>query len=1038
MPLILPAQYDWNNPSLSLTVEDGLPSHYFRGIAKNKEGFMWIGTFSGLCRFDGRQIMPFPHNPDDSTSISTDIIMTLASAGSDQRLMVGTYYGLNIYDPITGHFIKYTHAPDDRTSIPNNFVYRIYNDRQNDIWIGTSSNVLAKFNEKEGHFKWYFPHGDSENFEEGKAANRVRAIRQDYYNDSLLWVSTNDKFYRFNKYTETFSIPDSNLRIVEYILPHADGCLYIHSGANQISRFDTKTQKLTQWLNLEENWNVRQLFVKSENELWITSNLGVAVLNTETFKVTEKWTNDSKTKKYYDIDYIDEQDRIWSNTPAGIKVYDPLTTQFDNYHFELSRENLPCITLDITEDTFRNVIYLAAESGDGFYIFDLETKNWRVIPPPPDYQGDAFFCRDVLVTRKGEIIIAERGNLYTLDFKNKQLNLLNSVPGLIKESNWYAMFQDHAGYIWMVGFKNGWLKWHPEKQTIEKIDEKFPSCSGTRHRPIFFQDSHKNVWMSNCGGMTVYSYERDSFYIFPCGGIEENCPNSIYRIKGMVEDDRGRIWLGEASRVGIGLAQVAQPELGVTKKIGLDSLIAADSLQVTKGFAQDLAITYPFVKDKQGYIWLLSQLGLLKLDQDFKSLEIFSDNDGVELLDPDLNVFTLMGLIELSDGQIAMGFRKGIGIFRPEDLRYNNELPRPYLTSLKVFNEELLTDSSLYFAKDIYLDYKQNFFSLEFSSVGFTHPDKNFYQYQLEGVDPAWIDAGQRNYVGYTKIDGGNYTFKVKAANIDGIWNKDPLEIRLHISTPWWKTWWFKGLVVLGILGGIFSFYQYRVRQITKAERLRSEYEKKLANVELTALRAQMNPHFIFNCLNSIDHYIIKNETRKASEYLNSFSRLIRLILQNSRSNYVNLRDELEALKLYMEMESLRFNHRFDYLVQVENDMDLDSTEIPPMIIQPYVENAIWHGLMHKEGKGKVVLTLSRENGYLQCSIEDDGIGRARAAELKSRNSTRKKSMGMGITKDRINIINNLYNTDTSVKVIDLVNPNGSGRGTRIELTIPI
>ena len=283
-----------------------------------------------------------------------------------------------------------------------------------------------------------------------------------------------------------------------------------------------------------------------------------------------------------------------------------------------------------------------------------------------------------------------------------------------------------------------------------------------------------------------------------------------------------------------------------------------------------------------------------------------------------------------------------------------------------------------------------------------------------------------------------NYTFKVKAANIDGIWNKAPLEIRLHISTPWWKTWWFRSLVVLAILGSIFSFYQYRVRQIRKAERLRSEYGKKLANVELTALRAQMNPHFIFNCLNSIDHYIIKNETRKASEYLNSFSRLIRLILQNSRSNYVNLRDELEALKLYMEMESLRFNHRFDYVVQVENDMDLDSTEIPPMIIQPYVENAIWHGLMHKEGKGKVVLTLARENGYLRCSIEDNGIGRARAAELKSRNSTRKKSMGMGITNDRINIINNLYNTDTSVKVIDLVNANGTGRGTRIELTIPI
>lgn len=1036
-PLILPAQYDWNNPSLSLTIEDGLPSHYFRGMAKNKEGFMWIGTFSGLCRFDGRQVQSFLHKPDDSTTISTDGIMTLASAGKDQKLMAGTYYGLNVYEPVSAQFISYTHIAGDTCSIPNNFVYRIYNDRQDDIWVGTSSNVLAKFDEKTGCFKWYFPEGDQEELVVGKAASRVRAISQDYYNDSLLWVSTNEKFFCFNKYTETFTVPDSTLRIVDYIHPHADGHLYIYSGANQIKRFDTKTRKMVDWLKLEENWNIRKIFKKSEKELWITSNLGLSVLNTETFTITKSWANHPKSKKYYDIDYIDEQGRIWAATPNGINVYDPLTTQFANYHFELSRENLPCITMDLVEDTFRNVLYLAVESGDGLYCFDLDTKEWTIIPPPSNYRGDAFSGRDVLITNTGRIIIVESNNLYTLTSDGRQMKQMEPLPGLKKESNWYSLFEDHAGYIWMAGFKNGWIKWHPEKQTIENISDKFQPCSGTRLRPVFLQDSRKNVWMSNCGGITVYSYERDTFYNFPCEE-DQDCPNSFYRTKGLVEDDQGRIWMGEASKVGLGLANVEQPELGITKKIALDTLIASDSFQIKKGFAQDFAITYPFVKDKQGYIWLISKAGLLRMDQAFKSLEIFSDNDGLELLDPDLNVFTLMGLIQLSDGQIVMGFRKGVGFFRPEQLRYNQELPRPYLTSLKVFNEELLTDSSLYFAKDIYLDYTQNFFSLEFSSIGFTHPEKNFYQYQLEGVDPSWTDAGQRNYVGYTNIDGGDYTFKVKAANVDGMWNKEPLKIRLHISTPWWKTAWFRTFVLLGILASIFAFYQYRINRLMKEERLRSQYEKKLANVELTALRAQMNPHFIFNCLNSIDHYIIKNETRKASEYLNSFSRLIRLILQNSRSNYINLKDELEALKLYMEMESLRFNHRFDYVVQVEKEMDLESTEIPPMIIQPYVENAIWHGLMHKKGKGKVVLTLGRENGYLHCSIEDNGIGRDKAAQLKSKNRTRKKSMGMGITKDRINIINNLYNTDTSVHVIDLKDKQGIGVGTRIELTIPI
>lgn len=1035
-PLGLSAQYDWERPSLSITTKNGLPSHYFRGMAKNKEGFMWIGTFSGLCRFDGRQVVPFPHQEKDSTTISTDAIMTLASTTADQKLLVGTYYGLNCYAPISGHFTTYVHHPQDSTSIPNDFVFTIYCDRQNDTWIGTSSNVLAHFDDKTGKFKWFFPAGDDE-LVSGNSANRVRAIAQDFYQDALLWLSTNDRFYSFNKHSRTFQIPDSTIRVVDFIFPHTDGYLYLHTGANQVSRFDPRSGKIVKKVKLGDNWVIRKIFKKSETELWITTNLGLAVLDTKSFAITHSWQNDSKAKKYYDIDYIDEQERIWSATPAGINVYDPLTTQFDNYYFELSQENLPCVPLALVEDTFKNTLYLAADAGEGLYRFDLETRKWSTIPPPKNYGSDAFHGRDVLVTQNGRVIVLETENLYQLSADGTQMQPLPPIPGIKKETAWYSIFQDHAGYIWLAGFKNGWLRWHPEKGVVDNISEHFPSCTGTRHRPVFFQDSRRNIWMSNCGGITVYAYERDTFYVFPCLK-NQDCPNSIYRVKGMVEDDQGNIWMGKAGETGIAIANAAQPQLGISKKIDIEELIASDSLQIKKGIAKDLSITYPFVKDEQGFIWLLTTAGLLKVDQEITHVEIFSDNDGVALLDPDLNVFTIVELISLSDGQIAMGFRKGIGLFRPEHLRYNPELPKPYLASVKVFNETLLTDSSLYYAKDIYLDYKQNFFSLEFSSIGYTHPEDNLYQYKLEGVDPEWMDAGQRNFVGYTNIDGGSYTFKVKAANIDGVWNTEPLEVRLHISTPWWKTWWFRGLLLAGIFGGAWGFYRNRIRSIRKEERLRSAYQKKLASVELTALRAQMNPHFIFNCLNSIDHYIIKNETRKASEYLNSFSRLIRLILQNSRSNYVNLREELEALKLYMEMESLRFNHRFDYIVKVENDLDLDGIEIPPMLIQPYVENAIWHGLMHKKGKGRVVITLSQRNNCLYCNIEDDGIGRAKAATYKSKHSTRKKSMGMGITNDRINLINNLYNADTTVRVIDLTDQNGNGTGTRIELMIPL
>ena len=209
----------------------------------------------------------------------------------------------------------------------------------------------------------------------------------------------------------------------------------------------------------------------------------------------------------------------------------------------------------------------------------------------------------------------------------------------------------------------------------------------------------------------------------------------------------------------------------------------------------------------------------------------------------------------------------------------------------------------------------------------------------------------------------------------------------------------------------------------------------------MNALRAQMNPHFLFNCLNSIDSYIIKHETKKASEYLNKFARLIRLILQNSRSNYVNLSDEIEALDLYMNMESLRFRNKFDYEINIGKELDVDSIDIPPMLIQPYIENAIWHGLMHKrEGtKGKVQLKINRQNGSLRCIVEDNGIGREKAMEIRAKKITRrKKSMGMRITHDRIQMINKMFDSKTSVEIIDLKDNTGQATGTRVELYIPI
>ncbi|MBK7869350.1 MAG: histidine kinase [Saprospiraceae bacterium] len=221
-------------------------------------------------------------------------------------------------------------------------------------------------------------------------------------------------------------------------------------------------------------------------------------------------------------------------------------------------------------------------------------------------------------------------------------------------------------------------------------------------------------------------------------------------------------------------------------------------------------------------------------------------------------------------------------------------------------------------------------------------------------------------------------------------------------------------------------------------ERLRTDFEKQIANIEMNALRAQMNPHFIFNCLNSIDRYIITNNTKKASEYLNHFGRLIRLILQNSRSNYVNLKDELEALELYLKLEQMRFRHSFDYEINIPPDINPENYEIPPMLIQPYVENAIWHGLNHKDEKGKVSISISINNDIVTCVIEDDGIGRMASKAMMKAKEIKRQSMGMNITSERMAIINKIHDTNNNVRIIDLYDESNKPKGTQVVLNISL
>jgi len=203
-------------------------------------------------------------------------------------------------------------------------------------------------------------------------------------------------------------------------------------------------------------------------------------------------------------------------------------------------------------------------------------------------------------------------------------------------------------------------------------------------------------------------------------------------------------------------------------------------------------------------------------------------------------------------------------------------------------------------------------------------------------------------------------------------------------------------------------------------------------------LRAQMNPHFIFNSLNSINRFILQNNKTQASEYLTKFSKLVRQVFQNSQAALIPLDSELEALQLYLELEALRFDNHFQYKVIVHDTVDTSAMKVPPLIFQPYAENAIWHGLMHKEEKGNLEIELYIEEQILTCRIKDDGIGRKRAAEIKSKANVTHKSMGMRITADRIALLQQQKLLHTAIRINDVILPDGTAGGTEIILKLPV
>ncbi|MEK7224394.1 MAG: histidine kinase, partial [Bacteroidota bacterium] len=400
--------------------------------------------------------------------------------------------------------------------------------------------------------------------------------------------------------------------------------------------------------------------------------------------------------------------------------------------------------------------------------------------------------------------------------------------------------------------------------------------------------------------------------------------------------------------------------------------------------------------DKNGNVWWGDYMSFSVLINPGKEEQLITFNEKDGLLS---SYYQTLKFEQEQNGTIWGLTSIGVVSFHPDSIALNNLPPALLINGVSVNGDEnnLSASSSP--------EFSYNHSSLQFcyTAICLTDPSKIRYAYRIKELDTDWTYTNNRN-VEFNFLSSGLYTFELKACNNNNVWTGRPLQYHFTINPPWWQTWWFRVLAILLIAGIVYYFFRRRIKRIKRNAALNQQF----AELEAKAIRAQMNPHFIFNSLNAIQESIVTEKIDAAYDYLSRFSKLLRLVLDNSDKNLIPLNSELETIRLYLSLESLRFSQSFSYTIENDEKLDKEDIYIPSLLLQPFVENAIWHGLINKEGEKQLHIHFSEKQGKLQCVIEDNGVGRAKAAEIKEQKlgAGRFESKGTRLAMQRIEILN--------------------------------
>ncbi|MCB0584908.1 MAG: histidine kinase [Phaeodactylibacter sp.] len=1008
------------------TTRDGLSHNEVRSLLSDSRGYLWIGTANGLNRFDGYEFRPFLPDPGQPGGISGEVVVALAE-GPHGRIWVVHNRGIDIYNPSTGDFLRVPPRQEDA----GNWAFT----SSTSIFIGSKGHVVIT---RDGPRMLWFP-PDGFDYEWLDAPDVPLAQRPVNYRNAPengftavsrkgpdeVWASSLLGLFSFN-------LPEKRLAyhsLEDCHLQYGPGAVCADDKRQVIwfTGFGQDLFSLNPHTGECNGWGlIPGKFIDGSTEVALLKGGGVwmsqpAVLYPETGQVLLVHHTPDDPYSFPDASpsaVATNQDGIlWVGTSGGLVKLDPYLQGFRHVVLEgHPRYDYDNSVFDIFENPDDGLFYITSFYTNLIFVFDPATGISRDITSEfrPSIQG---FPTRIFRDSYGLTWLLEGGGLFQADLGRRRLRPVE-MPPLPSEAIGRATFdiaEDTRGDLWITKWRAGLLHYRRQNGKFEFVTPPEGMPAPRSAYCVAASPGGAAIWLGTVSEglfrVETASGKWTQFTEFPSGGG----PVSLMEITGLEFDEESNLWI--ACRQGL---------------VRYDSQGQARLFTKADGLANSLL--EGMAMDKKGRLWLATGSGISSMDPGTFTIRNYDERHGLKI-DATLDGFSV-GL----NGELFAGTKRGFVRFHPDSLPVDERPPRLALTAFTVGGAEYKKEGRLVdFGDELRLKPSENFFSIQYAALNFTLPEENTYYYKLEGLDESWIEAGRRRTANYTKVPPGQYRFCLKARNKDGIWSSDVKVLGIFVAPPFWRKPWFIVLFITSIAGMGYGAYRFRINQVRKEAQMKAEFNKKLAEVEMAALRSQMNPHFLFNCLNSINRFIQRNEPDAASAYLTKFARLIRLVLDNSRSDLVSLRDELEALRLYIELEAMRFVGRFSYSIEIASELDTSSIEVPPMLVQPYVENAIWHGLMHKESDDcRLWVKAYPEHGRLAIIVEDNGIGREMARRLKSKSATLHKSHGMKVTAERIEVINEIFQAKAAVRIEDLRDEIGSAAGTRVSIFLPM